>query len=534
MLAVAAMVACSNEHTVEVAPQNNAIDFTTHVDKATRVATDITKDNIANFGVYASVTNTAGESALILQNEKVTKSGEGENAVWGYGNTQYWVPGNSYNFVAIAPYDETSPGPEKVWSYSPRAVAQAGIISFNNGVAPRGAGGEVDLVYAYAQRNNVAAGAQAKVSLTFNHLLSKVAFKFTNGFAAANNISFEVKDLKVNNTVQNAQVNVTDGVVGNWTATDNNDLVRAFPDECGILTYGQTYVTEHYYLIPVAKEYNITFSIDVYQANVKVAKYDHAITTAINFEKGCNYSINATFTPENINPNAALDKIDFDVVKVEEWNNADVALEVTEVATAEEFAAAIAAGENVELTQNISVENGLTVQPVTRAANFEMSVNLNGKTLTYTGNDVLFRVNGATLSIFGDGAIVTNPTTYGGDSAGNGYVALVKDNGTVNFYGGSYDAQATCTIAQVVTGAVNVYAGEFQVDMKKYTDANGNAAYLLNCTDANWKNGTADINVYGGSFYKFNPADNAAETAGTNFVAEGKTVVKADDWYTVQ
>ena len=187
-------------------------------------------------------------------------------------------------------------------------------------------------------------------------------------------------------------------------------------------------------------------------------------------------------------------------------------------------------GETIVLTQDVTIAEGLQV---TKSVNFD----LNGHTLAYTGNDVVFRVkNGATVTIDGskaNSAIVTNPTNHGGASAGNGYIGLVSEDATLNINGGSYDAQRTCTIAQVVKGTLNVNAGTFKVDLSEYTDANGNASYLLNCTDANYKNGTAVVNVNGGSFYKFNPANNAAEGANTNF-AEGKTVTEAEGWYTVE
>ena len=48
--------------------------------------------------------------------------------------------------------------------------------------------------------------------------------------------------------------------------------------------------------------------------------------------------------------------------------------------------------------------------------------------------------------------------------------------------------------------------------------------YTLNCLDANYKAGTAKINVLGGEFYKFDPSNNEAEGPSTNFVVEGKTV----------
>lgn len=52
-------------------------------------------------------------------------------------------------------------------------------------------------------------------------------------------------------------------------------------------------------------------------------------------------------------------------------------------------------------------------------------------------------------------------------------------------------------------------------------DENGNLRFLLNCLDANYKNGTANIVVKGGKFYDFDPANCAAEGVGTSFVADG-------------
>ena len=62
--------------------------------------------------------------------------------------------------------------------------------------------------------------------------------------------------------------------------------------------------------------------------------------------------------------------------------------------------------------------------------------------------------------------------------------------------------------------------------------------WLLNCNDTNYKNGTANIIVKGGTFVNFDPSNNAFEGEGTSFVADGYTVIKeiqdnGDVWYTV-
>ena len=52
----------------------------------------------------------------------------------------------------------------------------------------------------------------------------------------------------------------------------------------------------------------------------------------------------------------------------------------------------------------------------------------------------------------------------------------------------------------------------------------------MNCYDANYTAGTAKINVYGGKFYNFNPAESYSEPGGpVSFVAEGYHVVETEE-----
>ena len=70
------------------------------------------------------------------------------------------------------------------------------------------------------------------------------------------------------------------------------------------------------------------------------------------------------------------------------------------------------------------------------------------------------------------------------------------------------------------------------------TPENAYERYLINCVDASYKNGTAFIEIRGGTFVNVDPSNNAAEGEGTNFVADGYTVISeeqtnGDTWYTV-
>ena len=121
---------------------------------------------------------------------------------------------------------------------------------------------------------------------------------------------------------------------------------------------------------------------------------------------------------------------------------------------------------------------------------------------------------------------------YGGGT----YVANVMSGATVTVNGGTYYGGGTTF--QVEKGTLIINGGFFSV----YPDiGTKDYRYLLNCIDGNNSysgNGTANIIVKGGTFVNFNPADNAAEGAGTNFVADGYSVIaeiqdSGDVYYTV-
>ena len=117
---------------------------------------------------------------------------------------------------------------------------------------------------------------------------------------------------------------------------------------------------------------------------------------------------------------------------------------------------------------------------------------------------------------------------------GGPYVAHVNgENIVVTVNGGFYHGGGTTFNVQKGTLIVN--GGSFQVTPDIKTN---DCRYTLNCIDANYKNGTANIIVKGGTFVNFDPSNNLAEGENTNFVAPGYKVISerqsnGDIWYTV-
>ena len=129
-----------------------------------------------------------------------------------------------------------------------------------------------------------------------------------------------------------------------------------------------------------------------------------------------------------------------------------------------------------------------------------------------------------TINAGEDGGIDTQGGAYGINvlSGAN----LVINGGT--YYGGG-------TAVQVQKGTLIINGGTFACE--PFGDPYG-YNFLINCIDSAYKNGTAKVEIKGGTFVNFDPSNCQAEGAGTNFVADGYKVVSAtqtngDTWYTV-
>jgi len=165
----------------------------------------------------------------------------------------------------------------------------------------------------------------------------------------------------------------------------------------------------------------------------------------------------------------------------------------------------LSAAEGAEITGNVITENTV--------------LDLNGYTISYAAEYVP-GMNGTQISAItvdnGAALVIGNGTV----DASSDYALYAKE-GTLVVESGSYSAYTSAV--QVNKASVTINGGRFE----------GSETYLLNCLDAAYNNGDAKITVKGGEFVGFNPADNAAEGQGTNFVAEGYSTTEIDGVYTI-
>ena len=377
IMAVAAAVSCSTELTVD-APKGAAIAFdNAFVENATKAAADISAANLADFGVYGSIINAEGAKGMIFNNQTVAKSGD----AFTYSPAQYWVAATTYNFVALAPQTAAN------WTYANKENdAYNGVISFNNAAAA----GEQDLLFASHGRTTAdkLTAAPEKVAFTFNHMLSRVKFTFTNGFHQGSNVTLKVTDVTITNAHAEGTLAVANGVVAeDWTGSEAT-FARLFGNlDTEILAEnGGKGATEHYYLLPTATAtYDITFTVALYQAGVLVDTYNRNATISLDLEKGKSYNLQATLNQDNTSDEAGeLYPIEFNAT-VNDWaafgDKIATVKEVVKVATAAELTAAIEAGNNVALTADINLDE-------TRAAAAGLILN----------NDVVIEGAGHTLT----------------------------------------------------------------------------------------------------------------------------------------
>ena len=313
VLAVAALVSCSKEHIVVEQPKA-AIGFDTFVENSTR-ANDLVKGAF-DFGVFGLV-QKGEQSALIFNNQTVNANG-------GYSPAQYWIAAAQYYFTAIAP--KTTPA-NATWSYA-TTTAHTGTITFDNSAAAA----NQDLLFAYnkpAQTPAAITAQPAKVGFTFTHMLSRVRFTFANGFGEGSNITLQVTDVTITDAYATADLAVTNGAPADaWTnfgATFSKNFGQVGGNTLATLTdAGATMsaATEHFYLIPANKAYNVTFTVKLFQAGVELDTYNRTATIpATAMAKGMSYDIKTTLTAQNTSDDGQLYPILFEVAGVTAWDS---------------------------------------------------------------------------------------------------------------------------------------------------------------------------------------------------------------------
>lgn len=178
--------------------------------------------------------------------------------------------------------------------------------------------------------------------------------------------------------------------------------------------------------------------------------------------------------------------------------------------------AAVAAGGNIKLANDIELTETLVV-------NTTVVLDMNGHKL-YNESEIWNEGEGkwSLISVRGTGNLTIT---------GNGTLKA-KENDC--FAADVYDAGAVLTIENgtfignvhaiyVYDGTAYIKGGEYSIQ-QTYSVAGKEYEFVLNCYDASREAGTAKMNVTGGTFHQFNPANNAAEGMKTNFAGDSLVI----------
>ena len=202
------------------------------------------------------------------------------------------------------------------------------------------------------------------------------------------------------------------------------------------------------------------------------------------------------------------------------------------VVSAAEMKEALANGGIVSVNKDIKTDNIGDNEADRITISQPTTLNLDAKIIS---PDDMGNNNTNFCALIVDADTTINAGENGGIDTGRngGYALNVRKGANLTITGGSYYGGGTAV--QVQEGTLTITGGHFAVEA---FDEPYGYNFLLNCIDSAYKNGTAKIIVKGGTFVNFDPSNNTAEGAGTNFVADGYKVVSENKtngevWYTV-
>ena len=274
------------------------------------------------------------------------------------------------------------------------------------------------------------------------------------------------------------------------------------------------------YLIPVGKQ-GESHNIDV-AATFKANNGEEVKVSAPNAPVQNNYRT-------NILGNLLTSQVIFNVEIVPIFNEPDNDIDLVE--DVESLKALVATGGSAKLVDDIEID-----YPLVLSGNTDVVIDLNGHSIVnktqVNGNyTVVFNVTGNShLTINGEGEVKALEETS--DVDGYRMAIWAYDDAVVDINGGYfYNKQlnpGTSNLIYVMDRAVvNVAGGKFETAM---LNAQG-TSLLLNIYDHD--RATAKINVTGGQFVAFDPADCISEGPHTNFVADGYKSTQIGDSYFV-
>lgn len=476
-------VGCNKEQVTEV-PDGQMVDVTFTAALPGEMATKALGDGQTAKTLYVSVYENDAEK---------TKLGLDKTATFTDLKTQVkfsLVKGKTYNFVFWAqaegaPYDVTDLKNIKVKDYTTDANDEKrdAFYTTRKELKVNGALTETIKLYRpFAQVNFATADYADAMKAGFNPAVSS----FTASEAATTFDTFaeEGKD-KVEVALTETEIPA--------------DVLKTLDG----VTYTRLAMN---YLIPVGKQ-GESHNIDV-AATFKANNGEAVTVSAPNAPVQNNYRT-------NILGNLLTSHVIFNVEIVPIFNEPDNDLDLVNIKNEASLRALFATGGEAKLAADLVLDRAIAV-----AAGKEVVLDLNGKTIKNNSNSVALDVYGS-LVIDGEG-------TVDGGEGGDNVAVWSRPGGKLTINGGTYtvgaDANGSGNSTIYTTGGDVIINGGTFSTAAKY----GGRYWTINKQNGS----TGKVEIYGGTFPGFDPANPNTDDE-TTYVADGYKSVKKGDSYVV-
>lgn len=306
------MAACSNDETLDAVAKMPITFGNAFVEKSTRGVTDKTYgggddevNKLKRFNVYGTVTK-GSNSVNIYKGDEVT--GDIGQDTWNCTTTQYWVTGCDYKFIALVDADVKNDEGEVLNQVTcDESTGMPTSISYN-------VASQKDLLLAITEVDKDGKTFGEAVTFTFNHLLAKAVFTFTNGFSEDSSVKLTVKDVKITNAPQTGAYTID---TGGWTVGEQTDAMN-FGSSTEIEPGGKTGKSANVsLLLPGKYTFQISFTIAHNKGGTDTPK---TMTTGeIEIKAGHSYNFTAELNENNV---SGVVPIVFNIVK-HDWEQGD-------------------------------------------------------------------------------------------------------------------------------------------------------------------------------------------------------------------
>ena len=524
LLAIGAVVSCAKTETVytEVDSEIKLAPVAALQTKANVLAaidgTEYpTAENFDVFGYWKNVGagETYADGASYFGAEGVEFVNKGN--YWGGAKTYYWPKNGALRFAAYSP------------SSLDLAHSQNGdVFTAAEYVQPNLTSATWDFLVAPTSESYTAMTAAENVSIVFKHALSWITLKVKAKDAEAAGV-FDIKKVTINDVFTKAkfEASMLDGIQYEEWSNQNTEAEYVVFEGSQVVTgeAAEIETTKAGTLVIPQETTNVTVVFNQKGVNGTMDMEEMVVNLDLVLDEdgepwrpGYHYTYTLIFGLDEILINPSVEDWT-EYVWNENGTQGEITTEepVSNVATAQQLADALAKGGKVVLQNNIDLTETVTVP-----AGVTAILDLNGKNIKNTpagaATDVI--IVAGELTINGEGTI---EATTGND----GYTVISE--GLLIINGGTYKSGVD---ANNEPNAVIYARGEGKVFINGGYFPNDNASkFVVNKKDAD--RATTEISIAGGTFGAFNPGDNAAEGPATNFLKDGFMAVANGDEFVV-